>query len=320
MAGSLIISLDFELHWGGAEKWNLIEKKEYFDNTRKVIPEILSLFKLYKIKATWATVGFLFASSEEELQIFLPEVRPSYSNTALNYYRLIDNDTVRSKSEQDDPYHFAQSLIKKILATEGQELASHTFSHYYCNEEGQTARQFDYDLKATQDISIQLLNKKLSSLVFPRNQYRKEYLNTIADNNYKVVRTNPDVWFWKRNNKVIPLARALDTLFPISSRLSFKNKEIVRINNIVLLPASRFFRPYSNRERIVQRLKMNRIKSEMTRAAKRYENYHLWWHPHNFGSFPNENLIQLQEILEHYKKLNKIFGFSSKAMQDYSNF
>jgi hypothetical protein len=33
-------------------------------------------------------------------------------------------------------------------------LASHTFSHYYCNEVGQTATQFREDLKAAQQAAI----------------------------------------------------------------------------------------------------------------------------------------------------------------------
>lgn len=57
---------------------------------------------------------------------------------------------------------------------------------------------------------------------------------------------------------------------------------------MIEIPASRFFRPFKNNEKIIQRLKLNRIKNEMTFAAKKGRNYHLWWHPHNFG----ENIIE----------------------------
>ncbi|KEY18788.1 polysaccharide deacetylase family protein [Kaistella antarctica] len=316
MAGSLIISLDFELHWGGAEVWNLEEKSEYFLNTRTVILEMLQLFQEYNIRVTWATVGFLFASSREEVMSFSPPKEPSYLNQNLNYFNLFRNNVV-GPDEGTDPFHFGYSLIQEIIKTPGQELASHTFSHYYCNEEGQTKEEFDLDLQATQKIAKSKFTKKLTSLVFPRNQYNTSYLELLKDNEYNVIRTNPDVWFWKMNNKFIPLARALDTLLPISNKLSFKNSDIKEEQDVVLLPASRFFRPYSQKEKSIQKLKMNRIKKEMLVAAKKGENYHLWWHPHNFGSFPQQNMIQLREILEYYKILNKQYGFSSKNMGDF---
>lgn len=52
----------------------------------------------------------------------------------------------------------------------------------------------------------------------------------------------------------------------------------------------------------------------MTYAAKNNRNYHLWWHPHNFGYSTNENLEMLEELLQHFQKLNKDFGFLSKTM------
>lgn len=65
--GSLVISLDFELHWGAAEKWDLANKSDYFDVTRKSIPKVLSLFEKFDVHATWATVGFLFGKNREQL-------------------------------------------------------------------------------------------------------------------------------------------------------------------------------------------------------------------------------------------------------------
>ena len=53
-----IISLDFELKWG------VLEFDERYNKNllvaRQVIPKILTLFKEYQIKATWAVVGLLF--------------------------------------------------------------------------------------------------------------------------------------------------------------------------------------------------------------------------------------------------------------------
>lgn len=317
MNGNFIISLDFELHWGVAEVRDVETYSQYFLNTRATIIEMLQLFKEYNIRVTWATVGFLFAESLEEAMAFCPDKQPSYIDQKLNYYNLFKNKTVGS-NETTDPYHFGASLIEEILKIKGQELASHTFSHYYCNEPGQTIEEFEMDLEASQNISQNKFNQTLTSLVFPRNQYNCLYLQSLKNNNYKVIRTNPNVWFWNSTNKLIPLARAVDTLIPISKNLIFKDSEIKIENGVVLLPASRFFRPYSEKEKLIQKLKMRRIKKEMLSAAKKGENYHLWWHPHNFGFFPRQNLIQLRELLEYYKRLNTDYHFSSKNMGDFN--
>jgi len=312
--GKFIISLDFELHWGAAEKWDLTVKKDYFDTTRESIPKVLALFAKYNIHATWATVGFLFAKNKAQLLAFMPKDRPSYDNKSLSYYNLIDNNEI-GLDEEEDPYHYAASLIKKIVATQGQELGTHTFAHYYCNEIGQNKSQFEADIQSAQAISKENFNIELKSLVFPRNQFNAEYIDIAFRNGIQVVRSNPDVWFWRSKSKLIPIARAADTLFPISKTLTFKESGH-KPNEMLLSPASRFFRPYVEREKLVRNRKLNRIKSEMTYAAKHKEGYHLWWHPHNFGYFVNENLADLEEILKHYNQLHQEHGFTSKTMAE----
>lgn len=311
--GKLIISLDFELHWGAVEKWDLSQKNDYFDTTRKSIPLVLALFEEFEIHATWATVGFLFAKNKEQLLEFSPKTRPIYYNQILNYYKLIDNDEI-GNDEIDDPYHYGYSLIKKIIDTPNQELGTHTFCHYYCNEPGQNLTQFEADLKAAQSISVKNFGVELKSLVFPRNQFNESYLEVAHKNGIKVVRSNPDVWFWKNSSKLSPFARAFDTLMPISSTLTFDEKKQVTKKEVLLLPASRFLRPYTNNEKHIQSIKLKRVLNEMTFAAKNNKLYHLWWHPHNFGQNMIENLSNLEVILKHFKVLNEKYEFTSSSM------
>lgn len=312
MKGSFIISLDFELHWGVAELWSLKDRKDYFETTRESIPQVLKLFNENHIHATWATVGFLFAKDKEQLLKFMPSKKPTYYNKKLSYYSLIDNNEV-GFNEKDDPYHYAPSLIQLILDTPNQELGTHTFAHYYCNEKGQTNEQFEADLKAAQQIAKENFNYELQSLVFPRNQFNSEYLEIAYQNGIKVVRSNPNVWFWNHNSKWSPFARAIDTLMPISNSLTFNQNNLSK-DKVLLLPASRFLRPYSKKESVIQKVKLNRIKKEMTFAAKRNKSYHLWWHPHNFGYDLDENMQMLKEIISHFNFLNQKYGFQSKSM------
>lgn len=314
MSGKLVISLDFELHWGSAEKWDIEVKSDYFLNTRNSIPIVLSLFEENSIKATWATVGFLFAKNRDQLMQFLPVIRPSYTQSALsayNYLDLVGND------EESDPFHFAHSLIQSILKTRGQELATHTFSHYYCNENGQTPEQFREDLCAAQAIAKLNFGIQLRSLVFPRNQYNSAYLKIAKEQGICVVRSNPDVWFWRRGgSKFFSFFRAADTLFSISNSLSFNADNILR-EVLVELPSSRFFRSYKDNERLIQGIKIRRIKKEMLHAAQNNLVYHLWWHPHNFGDNVGENLIQLEELINYFKTLRSKYDFESAAMIDF---
>src|SRR5260221_10356073 len=72
MKGIFSISLDMELHWGGFEKWPLETYRTYFLNTRRVIPEILHLFRKYEVHVTWAAVGMLLHTSRKELMENVP--------------------------------------------------------------------------------------------------------------------------------------------------------------------------------------------------------------------------------------------------------
>src|SRR5262245_60896896 len=124
-SGALVISLDFELNWGVRDA-----RKNYEANllgAREVIPPLLELFKLYGIHATWATVGLLFSRTREEM--VAPDARPQYEDRRLCAYSAIPEI---GTDEQGDPLHFGSSLIEKIRGFPHQEIASHTFSHYYC--------------------------------------------------------------------------------------------------------------------------------------------------------------------------------------------
>ena len=174
LPGALVISLDFELHWGVRDRMKTSDPGvESLYGARKVIPRLLQLFEEYDIAATWATVGFLFARSRKEIEAYSPVTRPTYDDVKLDSY----HEQI-GENEDDDPLHYAPSLIEQIRSTPRQELATHTFSHYYCLEAGQTAEQFAADLKAAQAIA-QSRGSHLSSIVYPRNQHNPSYISIL---------------------------------------------------------------------------------------------------------------------------------------------
>ena len=145
--------LTLSLYWGVRDKRSVEAYKENLLGVRKAVPELLHVFENNDIHATWATVGFLFFKSFEELKENLPESLPEYSKANLSPYKQMEE-----LAEIDPVYLFAPDLIERINKTPGQEIATHTFSHYYCLESGQTSDDFYHDLKAAKNIAAQKLN------------------------------------------------------------------------------------------------------------------------------------------------------------------
>jgi len=52
-------------------------------------------------------------------------------------------------------------------------------------------------------------------------------------------------------------------------------------------------------------LKFNRIKQGIKFAANHGLIYQLWWHPHNFGKYMDENFNFLEQVLQFYQKLHR---------------
>lgn len=310
--GFLVISLDFELLWGVFDVVDAEAKKQYFMNTRSLIPEVLSLFFEYNIHATWASVGMLFNKNWEEWKNNVPLRVPGYENEKLSAYNFASEFMKVSDSEM---FCFAPELIREINATEGQELGTHTYSHYYCEEPGQDLKSFKADLEKAVEMASKF-DIQLRSLVFPRNQVKEEYLKVCQELGIKNVRSNPDSWYWKdaRSGSILTkIARTGDAYWPFG-RKSYPLSHIQKTEGIPLRQkASRFYRPAESNT-MMRHFKLMKIKNEMRLAAKKGEVYHLWWHPHNFGDKPQQSIDDLQKILISYSELNKEYGFRSINM------
>ena len=313
--GKFVISLDFEMYWGIRDVINLNDYKENLLGIRESVPLLLYHFKKYDINATFATVGFLFFQNKNALNKNLPSKKPDYFNSGLSPY----NGHIQSigKDEIDDPFHFGASLVDQILEAR-QEIGSHSFSHFYCLEKGQSTQDFREDLLAAKKIAEQK-GIDLRSFVFPRNQYNEQYINTCAEMGFTSFRGNEKSWLFSSEtlgpfmNFRRPF-RLLDSYINISGNNCYSFKDL-KGYKIVNIPSSRFLRPYSKSFKAFENLRLKRITDSMSYAAKKGLVYHLWWHPHNFGINQSENFSFLEKILRHYKKLNEKFSFESVNMQ-----
>jgi peptidoglycan/xylan/chitin deacetylase (PgdA/CDA1 family) len=312
--GALVVSLDFELHWGvrdhapadGPYRANLLGE-------RRAVPALLSLFREYDVAATWATVGFLFARSRAELERCSPAVRPAYDNPVLDPYRQ-----PLGENENDDPLHFAPSLVEMLARTPGQEVATHTFSHYYCLEPGQGREAFAADLASAVRIAA-ARGVVLRSIVFPRNQHNPAYDDLLRDAGITCLRGPQAGWMYRPGAEALdtPRVRAgrmADTYLPLARRETLPWAGVARPDGMCNVAASRFLRPYSRRLRGLDGVRLRRVLGGVRNAARRGEIFHLWWHPHNFGTHLDENLDFLRRVLDGFAELRRTHGMQSLTM------
>lgn len=314
--GKFVISLDFELQWGVRDVLSIENYGANIIGTHSIMEPMLDLFDKYNVNTTFATVGFLFSDSKEDMVSQLPKRKPNYTDKNLSPY---ENNYLQEigENEVNDPYHFATSLLKDIHSRNRHEISTHTYSHYYCLEEGQGVEDFRDDIKAAITVAKEK-GIETKSIVFPRNQINDKYLKVCEELGISCYRGNENFWAYKASkfstqSKLKRFVRLIDSYINISGYNCYSEDDLVG-QTPLNIPSSSFLRPYSNSLKAFEFLRLKRIKNAMTYAAKQNLIYHIWWHPHNFGVNQEENLHILEEILKHYQFLNKKFGFKSYTM------
>jgi peptidoglycan/xylan/chitin deacetylase (PgdA/CDA1 family) len=312
--GAFVLSLDFELHWGvrdhepldGPYRQNLL-------GARKAIPRLLELFERYGISATWAIVGFLFATSREERRKFEPALRPCYYDQSLDPYL----EPIGS-GEDDDPLHFAPSLIEQIRRCPLQEIATHTFSHHYCREPGQTVESFKADLNSAIGIAADR-GIQFRSIVFPRNQVNPEYDRAVLDAGIVCYRGSEHGWMHRgitREERTLGLrlARIADTYIDISGNRIVHWNDILEPSGLCNVRASRFLWPYRPGLKGLEEKRLKRTIDQVKLAALEDAVFHIWFHPHNFGIHLEQNLKILEAILQAFAFARERYGMRSLSM------
>jgi peptidoglycan/xylan/chitin deacetylase (PgdA/CDA1 family) len=297
--GILVVSLDFELYWGVRDVTTLDQCQGKLVAARTAIPALLNLFVEFGVHATWATVGMLFARSKKELFRLIPMLRPKYSRSEFSPYEELDS---LGLTEQSDPCRYARSLIETIASTPHQEIGSHTFSHFYCLEDGQDVDSFRCDLQSALCVARQD-GIEVKSLVFPRNQINPGYLSACKELGIKAYRGTAAGWIYaarKRENESTRRrgVRLLDFYLNLSGHNTYDLKDIHGIP--VNVPASRYLWMHSPLLGPLKPLAVRRVRNDMKHAARLGRLYHLWFHPEDVGVHLEENLQFLRRIFECY--------------------
>ncbi|MCF8009651.1 MAG: polysaccharide deacetylase family protein [Halanaerobiales bacterium] len=311
MTGKFIISLDFEKYWGIRDHVGIEDYEDNLRNVDTVIDQLLSIFSEYGIHATWGVVGFLLYKNQDSLKMNLPQNTHIYTNLKLNPYDYILSESL------SDVYHFAHEKIKLIQRTPFQEIASHTFSHYYCLEKGQSVVDFEMDLLKFNEI-CNLEDIEINSIIFPRNQINQEYVSILEKHGIYSYRGNEDSWIYRattenKSNLLVRFLRFLDRYISLSGTNTYQLK---KSNKVLNIKSSRLLAPYIKKFSFIDFIRLRRIKKSMSYAAKNNRIFHLWWHPHNFGTYTKNNLQFLNKILKHYLFLKEKYGFESVNMME----
>jgi peptidoglycan/xylan/chitin deacetylase (PgdA/CDA1 family) len=315
-SSTFVISLDFELMWGVRDHADVNSYGENVRGVRVAIPRMLDLFERNGIRATWATVGFLFCESKDELIESAPSLLPSYYESRLSNYNYLHEV---GEDEDSDPYYFGASLINRIRSCPGQEIGSHSFSHYYCLEAGQTLAQFDADI----DAAVAIARRRgitLKSFVFPRNQYSDQHLGALNRKGFKVFRGNERSWAYRATDSAgqSNIRRAWRLADHYANLTGHHVHDKSRQGGLVEMAASKFLRPFSSKLTRLEGLRLNRITSAMDEAVATKRAFHLWWHPHNFGVNVDENIQFLKLIVAHFAKHRDRDGMVSANMGDFA--
>jgi peptidoglycan/xylan/chitin deacetylase (PgdA/CDA1 family) len=310
-----VISLDFELHWGVRD--HSAPQAGVADSliaSRDMVTTLAELFVQRHIRATWATVGLLFASTADEAGRHMPALRPTYDRPELDPY----GEPI-GRDEHDDPLHLAGSLVDQLCGLEGQEVASHTFSHFYCLEDGPDESAFGADLRAAQE-AASARGLRLKSLVLPRNQWRDDYASIVLATGFECIRGPQPGWANRsRRGEDTSLgvrAARLATTYAGPALHTFGWDQVAEPSGLCNIPASTFLRPLSPRTRSLESRQYHRIVAGLRDAARQGRILHLWWHPQNFVTDPQANLALLARVLDELDRLRETEGMRSLSMGD----
>jgi len=310
MNGIFCISLDFEKYWGIHDVMDFDAYQEQLKKVDTIVDQLCTTFEQHEVQATWAMVGLLLEDKQEDLDcIQIPYEHKNYSPFPLKE-ELLKRIPLACRS--------AIAQVELLKQLPHQEIASHTYSHFYALENGVTIADFELDCQRMKKAG-DALNIDFKSIVFPRNQINPSFLKVAKKYGIESFRGNQESRLWTNSKftdeKLLKRGqRFLDAYVKMAVTENFSIQDLKSTEGVLNIPANRFFKPIG-KIKALERKKLKQIKAEMSAAAQHNTIYHLWWHPHNFGRHTKEHFEQLNEILNHFNYLKTKYGFQSLNMK-----
>lgn len=254
------------------------------EGARGTIDILLSLFERYDIKATWATVGHLVLSPEEDTD-FASEQLPQFKEGWLDwdYYRSLRNN----------PLYWARDIIEKILANPIEhEIGLHGFFHIpfsNCTREVAKA-EIEMGIKAVNTLGVQP-----KSFVFPQN--RIGHIDVLKKNGIQIYRGKNLRWW---NQDIWPPLHKLDSA--VHKLIASPTLPLLK-DGIWELPRSVYFCD----PQIPFTLPW-RAKCGLERAIRARKIVHIWLHPWSLLSYKRlvKDLENFLALVAHKRDEGKI--------------
>jgi peptidoglycan/xylan/chitin deacetylase (PgdA/CDA1 family) len=314
---TFVVSLDFELYWGTRDFESLRDYRNRITYAKQTITSLLNLFREYEIHATWATVGMLFLENRGELLEMLPSSQPNYTRPELSPYPQLDSI---GDNERTEPSCYAASAINEIQTIPFQEVGTHTFSHYYCLEEGQTRADFKSDL----DSALQAAARRrvtISSIVFPRNQVNQDYLDDCRSRGILCYRGAGSSWMYTARKQADETflrraCRIVNSYWAISGFTSVPMHKIARQNLPFDFPGTSHFRPSLMITEPLRSFALRRIYRGLDYAVTNSHLYHFWLHPEDFFTDLQKKIEVLRKVLDYVSKLRAANKLESLNMSE----
>jgi len=292
--GKFVISIDFELAWGGIFDETILHKNlELYKQTRKAIYEIIDLFEKHKISATWAFVGHLMLESCEKINnVKHPDiVRPNYSWFNKDWFH---HDPCTRKDINSIWY--ADDVLKKVMSCKVmQEIASHSFSHILFGEEGCSKECAESDIRKCVEVAS-TYDINLSSFVFPcHSEGHKDILKKYGFNIYRGY--SYDRYSKIKNKKIKRVALIIDKIFAVTPKTS--NLEMDEYG-LYYIPGNLSYYKYNGwKHTLTRKSLVKQVKKGIDLAVQRGEIFHFWFHPYQIASNLTGSIDDLDYIFNY---------------------
>jgi predicted ATP-grasp superfamily ATP-dependent carboligase/peptidoglycan/xylan/chitin deacetylase (PgdA/CDA1 family) len=289
--GIFTISFDLELAWGTRGLY----PKDYAGE-REIIKKILALFEKYNISATWATTGHIFLNECKPVNgVKHPELKRK-NTTGPNDWLLIDP----CGDLKTDPFWYGPDVMKMVKDCKvAQEIGSHGFSHVWLDAPQCDRAFFESDLAHSVEVSKEN-GITPTSFVFPQNQIG--YLDVLEKEGFKIFRSEDDNWYKGFPKLLRKIGNGIDNYFVPTAR-SVRPKKVGSLWSV----AGSYFYIHKNSwaKFLPVSYRVRKAKYGLLRAALNGEVFHLWTHPFNIASSPDELFVGFEEIISYADKLRR---------------
>lgn len=284
---TIVISLDFELGWGGVEEgfWKKREVAGVYRRLREDFYNLLADADRLEIPMTFAVVGAMIDSLNDSSFEHLPDG-----------YRCSVRDFV---SKAEDTTVFGRDLFDMILAANvSHEVASHTYSHLHAHHCDAVDQIILADLKKSLDVIGRYVDRP-KSLVFPRDQ--KFSGSVLEESGLSVVRVPP-----KAESKST-LGRLLEVPPSTARAAGWGGGES---SGSVLLN-------WSTGSKAI--LKRRLVECKVRRGMLSDQDQHYWFHPFNLSEVKGFS-VWFREVMEDIARMRDAGELRVCRMVDQVNY